>query len=101
MLAGARQVSREVGRSGELWEGCTEYQQDPVPKERSLAPVSSFITQEEAGWTWVMLYFGFQSRWRYLVRCTGLGLSRQGARHPDLRGRSTCRPQHLRLPFNL
>lgn len=101
MLAGARQVSREVGRSGELWEGCTEYQQDPVPKERSLAPVSSFITQEEADWTWVMLYFGFQSRWRYLVRCTGLGLSRQGARHPDLRGRSTCRPQHLRLPFNL
>lgn len=27
----------------------TEYQPDPVPKERSWAPVSSFIAQEEAG----------------------------------------------------
>lgn len=34
MLAGDRQVSGEVGRSGELWEGCTEYQQDPVCPRR-------------------------------------------------------------------
>lgn len=44
MLAGARQVSRRGWKKTcKAQEGCTEYQPDPVPKERSWAPVSSFI----------------------------------------------------------
>lgn len=45
MLAGAREVSGEVGRSGELWEGCTEDQNKTLCDRgrEGLAAVSAFV----------------------------------------------------------